>query len=117
MNVLIAACGLDCSECPAYLATLANDQAAMEQVAAQWREQFHSPTISVADVICDGCMAGERHGGYCGECGIRKCVNERGLQNCAYCADYACEPLQNFFKMAPQVQGTLETIRQNQYHQ
>ncbi|MFZ6026086.1 MAG: DUF3795 domain-containing protein [Chloroflexota bacterium] len=111
MNTLIAACGLDCSKCEAYQATQNNDDFAKERIAAQWRAEYNAPNITIASVTCDGCMTGERHGGYCAECGIRKCAVERNLPNCAYCNDYACEALEGFFKVAPQVRANLETIR------
>lgn len=41
MNQMIAYCGLVCTDCAAYKATQANDQAALEKVAAEWREQFN----------------------------------------------------------------------------
>jgi hypothetical protein len=111
MNLLIAACGLDCGQCPAYLATQANDEVALERVAAEWRAEYNAPNITMQSVICDSCMVGERHCGHCSECDIRKCVVEHGLVNCAYCDDYACDRLQGFFKMVPQVQSTLDAIR------
>lgn len=111
MDNFIAACGLDCSKCEAYLATQANDLEAMEKIAAKWRKEFASPQITVDAVTCDGCLVGKRHGGYCAECGIRKCVQEHALPNCAHCADYPCEDLKNFFEMAPQARSCLDSIR------
>ena len=35
MSKIIAYCGLACDECPAYIATQAEDMAALEKVAAQ----------------------------------------------------------------------------------
>ncbi|MBN1875577.1 MAG: DUF3795 domain-containing protein, partial [Anaerolineae bacterium] len=37
MDKIIAYCGLNCAECPAYLATQANDMEALEHVAEEWR--------------------------------------------------------------------------------
>lgn len=112
MNTLIAACGLDCAKCEAYIATQNNDEAAKESIAARWRVEYKSPEITVETVNCDGCMVvGGRAGGYCGMCQVRSCCLERNLPNCAHCADYACEALQQFFAMAPGVQTTLDEIR------
>lgn len=110
MNNFIAACGLDCSQCEAYKVTQANDVDAMEKLVAQWRVEYNAPDMTIQSVICDGCMVGERHGGYCGECGVRKCAVERGLANCAYCADYACDTLKGFWEMAPQAKVNLEAL-------
>ena len=111
MNVLIAACGLDCSQCDAYKLTQANDVAGMEKLLAKWRVEYNAPDMIIADVTCDGCMVGERHGGYCGECPVRKCAVEHAIVNCAYCSDYGCEKLQGFWQMAPQAKANLETLR------
>lgn len=46
MDKMIAYCGLVCTNCPAYVATQADDRDALEKVAAQWREQFNSPEIT-----------------------------------------------------------------------
>ncbi|MBN1922453.1 MAG: DUF3795 domain-containing protein, partial [Anaerolineae bacterium] len=62
------------------------------------------------DVTCDGCLATERLGSYCSMCEIRACGIARGVVNCAHCADYACEKLNAFFKMAPPAHETLDSI-------
>ena len=108
---LIAACGLVCSECDAYLATQASDAAAIERVARQWSEMFGAE-IPPAAVWCDGCMTGgERTCGHVGECEIRSCVLDRGLPHCAECADYACQQLTGFFEAAPSARTILEELR------
>ncbi len=111
MSTLIAACGLDCAKCEAYIATQANDSAALEQIAAKWRVEYNAPGISATNILCDGCMSGGRTIGHCAECKIRLCALERGLPNCAACPDYACEHLAAFFKLVPQAKVTLDGLR------
>lgn len=111
MHTLIAACGLDCSQCEAYKVTQANDRAGMEELVVRWREEYNSPEMTVESLICDGCMVGERHGGYCGACPVRQCALEHGVVNCAYCSDYGCEKLQNFWQMAPSAKANLDAVR------
>ena len=114
MDKIIAYCGLVCSDCPAYIATQADDRAALEQVAARWREEFNAPDITVESVICDGCVTADgRHCSYWFECKIRACGTERNVANCAYCDDYVCEKLEGFFGFAPEARATLEEIRQS----
>jgi hypothetical protein len=114
MDKIIAYCGLVCTDCPAYIATQADDRAALEKVAAQWREEFNAPNITVESVICDGCLGADgRHCSHCAECEIRACGVERGVANCAYCADYACEKLEGFFGFAPDARAVLDGIRQS----
>jgi len=102
MERIIAYCGLVCTECPAYIATQADDQAALEHVAAQWREQYNAPQITAESVLCDGCTVDGRHCGHWTECDIRICAQDRGVANCAHCADYACEKLDGFFTFVPE---------------
>ncbi len=111
MERIVAYCGLVCSECEAYLLTQANDTAGLEALLARWRVEYNAPDMKFEDVICDGCVIEGRHGGYCGQCPIRACGVERGVVNCAHCADYGCEKLSGFFNMAPPARETLEAIR------
>jgi predicted nucleic acid binding AN1-type Zn finger protein len=110
MATLIAACGLDCAKCDAYIATQANDQTALEKLVEKWRVEFNAPNLTVATVLCDGCMSGGRTIGYCAECKIRLCAVERGLENCAACPDYGCEKLTAFWPNALQAKANLEAI-------
>ena len=112
MDEITAYCGLTCTECEAYLATQANDHAALERVATKWREEFNAPNMAVEYVICDGCLASDgRLGGHCLECDIRACGVARGVANGAYCADYACVKLEGFFRFVPTARATLDAIR------
>ena len=112
MDRMVAYCGLVCTDCPAYVATQANDRDALERVAAQWREEYNAPGITVESVICDGCLADDgRQCSHCGECEIRACGVGRGVLNCAHCADYACEKLEGFFGFVPDARAVLDEIR------
>jgi len=114
MNKIIAYCGLVCSDCPAYIATQADDRAALEQVAAQWREEYNVPDITVESVICDACVTVDgRHCSHWFECNIRACGMERGVVNCAHCDDYGCEKIEGFFGFVPDARATLDGIRQS----
>ena len=79
---MIAYCGLDCAECPAYIHTQANDMVELTKLAVQWSEQFKAD-ITPEDCLCDGCTSEGRLGGYCGECPVRASAIERGVENCA----------------------------------
>jgi len=111
MDKIIAYCGLVCSECPAYISTQADDRAALEQVAAQWREEYNAPDITVESVICDGCLGTDGHKcAHCSDCEIRACAMERGVVNCAHCDKYICEKLEGFFGFAADARVTLDAI-------
>ena len=112
---MIAYCGLVCTDCPAYIATQANDRVALEKVAAQWREMFNAPTIVADAIICDGCLAqnGGRLCSHCAICDIRACARDRSVVNCAHCSDYACTKLENFFSHASEARKVLDEIRRS----
>jgi hypothetical protein len=112
MDRMVAYCGLVCTDCPAYVATQADDRAALERMAEQARAKFNAPDITVESVACDGCLASDgRLGGYCLECQVRACGIERGVINCAYCDEYACDELGAFLGGAPGARATLDGIR------
>ena len=108
---MIAYCGLVCSDCPAFVATQADDMDALAQLAAQWSEQFGA-AMTAEDCMCDGCLVAGHKVGYCRECAVRQCARERGkANNCAHCDDFGCENLTNFWQHAPYAKITLEGIR------
>lgn len=113
MEKMVAYCGLVCTDCPAYVATQASDQDALERTAAMWREQFNAPEITADSIVCDGCSTTDgRLSGYCSMCEIRACALERSLGTCAPCAEYdGCGKLAAFHEHAPEARATLDGIR------
>ena len=111
MSDMTACCGLLCSECDAFLATAADDDAKRAEVAETWSKQFEH-AFKPQDINCDGCTSdSDRLFSHCSICEIRKCATKRSLANCAHCDDYACEKLEAFFKMVPQARKNLDAIR------
>jgi hypothetical protein len=102
----IAYCGLNCRLCN--LTTILPDAAASLRDIMQgdgWDKfgqllypEFASfwkilKELSALKETCPMCKGG------CGnpECPFRICARERGLQLCAECPDYPCQPLKDFF--------------------
>jgi hypothetical protein len=112
MSTMIAYCGIICSECPSYVATMANDQAALESLAARAREEQKNPAITVQDVTCEGCLTeSERLCSYCAQCDVRASARQKGVANCAHCAEYeTCGTIAAFLEMAPEAKATLDKI-------
>ena len=105
-----------CSDCSEYLATQANDRAALEKIAMQYRKKLDRPDISAEHLVCDGCLEdGGRLAHHCSDCEIRACGRERAVVNCAYCPEYACERLEEFWNYRPdkrkQYRVVLDEIR------
>ncbi len=111
MEKMIAYCGLVCSDCPAFIATQKDDDEERRKVAELWSKQF-GKEFRVEDINCDGCLTeGPRVIGYCNVCEIRKCGQKKNVKNCAYCEEYACERLSEFFAAVPNAKENLDTIR------
>ena len=111
MTEMTACCGLLCSECGAFLATRDNDETKRAEVAQLWSKEFKTD-IKPEDINCDGCLSdSENIFNYCKVCEIRKCGNEKGVVNCAYCSDYSCEKLDKFFEMVPDAKKQLDNIK------
>ena len=104
---ILSYCGIDCSACPAHIATQAEDIEKLTSLAQEWFEGSTDYTI----IVCDGCNTGNRIMKWCGECPTRACVIERALENCAHCDDYGCEKLQNVFTMSADAKINLDKIR------
>lgn len=113
MGKIIAFCGLDCSVCPAYMAYKTDDDELRTKTAEKWSKEYGAD-MKPEDIDCAGCLETEGpHIGHCGECEIRKCGQIKGVANCAYCDEYACDKLIKFFEMVPTAKETLEQIRAN----
>ena len=110
MAKLYAFCGLDCSVCPAYVATQKDDLEAKIKLAEQWSKEYSS-VIKPEEINCDGCAVEGRHIGYCGMCEIRICGIKKSVENCAFCDEYKCEKLSKFHDMVPDACNNLEDIR------
>jgi len=54
-----------------------------------WSKYFGTEIPPEAITVCQGCLEG---GGDPG-CTVRSCSNEKGLVNCAHCAQFACNEL------------------------
>jgi len=107
---MIACCGLDCSKCEGYLATIEDDDAKRTQVAKKWSVQYQAD-VKPEHINCDGCRAGGKlffHAS--GMCEIRKCCMEKEVENCAFCKMYICDKLKAFIALAPEAGSALEKL-------
>ncbi len=113
MDKKIAFCGIDCSECEAYIATQNNDDEVIKELAKKWSVEFQSE-IEPSDIYCDGCTSnGPRLMSYCNVCNVRLCGIDKEVENCAYCVDYACPTLEDHFSMSSICKEKLDEIRKD----
>ncbi len=115
MPKMIAFCGLCCTDCPTFLATQNNDDQARAKTAELYAKKFGFD-LKPEDINCDGChsISGKLLG-YCRTCAIRKCGQEKNIENCAFCDEQACEKLVDFHAFSPEAKASfkaqLKTIR------
>jgi hypothetical protein len=111
---IIAFCGISCSDCPAFKATVANDDDLRRDVAEKWSSDEYP--INAKDVNCLGCIDIDNPVmSFVGKCRVRLCAAEKGVETCASCEDYACEVLQGVWDYIGdnEAKENLEAIRKN----
>ena len=111
MKKIIVYCGIICSECPAYIALKNDDDDLRKKTAKQWSEEFKAD-IKPENINCVGCNVEEGiHFSHCFECEIRKCCQNKNIENCALCDMFPCKKISDFFKFVPTAKTMLEKIR------
>lgn len=89
-----APCGLCCGECNLYLAGW--DPEAARALVEWFRSRGWIGPDEGAEAVmkraplCTGCRATEGVR-FCGECTLRTCCENRGLNDCGECADFPCK--------------------------
>ncbi|MDD3051557.1 MAG: DUF3795 domain-containing protein [Candidatus Cloacimonetes bacterium] len=107
---MISHCGLLCSECPAFIAARDNNEELRIKTAKNWSKMYQSE-IKPESINCHGCLSKDNIlFAHCFECEIRACSNDRKLENCAHCPEYACENLKSFFEFVPDAKEILDEI-------
>lgn len=102
-------CGILCSYCPAYKATMDDDDEARAKVAEEWSKQF-GHEFKIEDINCTGCNSEGTTFSYCSICDIRKCAMDKGVKLCAYCVDYPCEKLEPIHSNVPEAKEYLDKL-------
>ena len=87
---IVAPCGIVCTDCPAYLATQANDLEKLQEVAEQWSSE--DQPYEAKDLVCDGCFSNRVYT-WCAECEVRECAIQKGYSVCSICSMYPCDRL------------------------
>jgi len=81
----IAYCGLDCYKCEARIATINNDDALREKVAAEWSKMNGFP-ITKDMINCVGCKIDGVKTPFCDQlCEIKKCASKSKYETCGQC--------------------------------
>ena len=93
MESMIAPCGMDCAQCPIFIA--ARDPVAAERLAQAWHSSGH-PDAKPSWFRCQGCR-GDRSVRWSEPCGISQCcVDDKDLDFCYECNEFPCERLEEW---------------------
>ncbi len=105
----MSACGVLCSECPAYHGDL-KGVAYQERTAAAWKRIFGLDEPA-ANITCGGCLAPDLEVFHtCRNCRARLCCRAKGLGTCAECSVDQCpdlEKAQSAWDGVPELATTL----------
>jgi hypothetical protein len=117
MGEIIAMCGLICNDCLVYIATQKNDDNIRKRVVKTWSTETEHLTLN--DIHCNGCQTEGKLYRFCSTCEVRKCNLERGVNICAYCAEYPCKKLEKLWQSFRTVswkkaKTTLDSLRKLQ---
>ncbi len=110
MSDMIAFCGLNCSKCPAFLATQEDNDTLRAEFSKMLATNY-GLKYKPEEINCDGChTTGDRILGYCSSCEIRLCGMEKKLGTCAECADQPCDKLNKFHGSSPDAKAAFAEL-------
>lgn len=92
---MTAPCGLDCFNCPAYLAN--KHQELRETISKMFG-------IPIQKASCNGCRnQGGKVLAMSEPCNVYRCIGKKGIQFCCDCNDFPCDHLHPYADRASQV--------------
>lgn len=106
MKRIIAYCGIVCSECEVYIATINNDYNLRMELAKRYTTADH--IAKPEDFYCEGCFRIKGQG-----CEVRQCSSCKPHANCAGCDSYSCDLLNRHFENSPESKAVLDEIRKH----
>jgi len=109
----ISTCGLDCADCPAYLAYKKNDNKLREKTAKKWAKLYNAPGIKPEHINCLGCLSQNKPlYKHCLECKVRLCGIKKSVKNCGECKEYqGCEIVASLHKEISEGKAICDAIR------
>jgi hypothetical protein len=106
---MMSACGVICSDCPAFLAA-AKGVAHQRRTVEAWR-RIYGLNETVENISCGGCLGPDDevfHTSW--RCKARRCCRLKGFSSCAECPSESCQKLeraQSVWDEVPQLASTL----------
>ena len=105
---MIAYCGLDSSQCDAYIATIKDDLEKLKELGEEWSPS--SESFNSDEIRCYGCTQSEDIFEWCKDCDVRSCAQEKELTNCGYCDDYLCDKVSKPLEKNLEAEDRLDNI-------
>ncbi|HEW92747.1 MAG TPA: DUF3795 domain-containing protein [Thermotogaceae bacterium] len=106
-------CGIDCSRCPVYVATVNSDEKLREETAKKWSKEINLE-IEAKDLVCYGCKSGQTWK-MCKDCPFVECCKEKGLNNCGEYESYPCPEISKFLKSLPSDFAFLDQVYKERF--
>ncbi len=105
----MSACGVICSECPAYHAR-AKGAAHQRRTAQAWR-RIYGLRERPENISCGGCLGPEEELFHTSRrCRARRCCRRRGFGSCAVCPKGSCRALEHAQAVWDGVPALAETL-------
>ena len=108
---ILSRCGFRCDLCAAYNPNIKSFED-RKIVSAKW-QQYFGFYLEPEKIGCDGCVGNSPT--LDANCPIRPCLNERQLENCAYCPDFDCEKIKSRMDALVDWQDKLDEIPKEDY--
>lgn len=112
-DYMLAYCGINCSECKAYIATQTDNDILRGEAAKEWSKTYEVG-INPVDIQCDGC---KNENGilffHCASCDIRSCARKKGFGDCSECDEYPCSKLDIIHSTVSEAKNNLDELIKN----
>lgn len=109
MASMMSACGVMCSDCPAYLGS-AKGVEHRQRTAAAW-QRIYGLSEAVLNITCGGCLGPDEQLFHTSRnCKARRCCRSKGFSSCAECPVESCPDLdkaQAVWDGVPEIAKTL----------
>jgi hypothetical protein len=93
MNEMMSACGVMCSQCPAYQATSMG--IGHQRTTAEAWHRIYGLDEAPENISCGGCLGSDADLFHTSRsCAARRCCQGHGLNSCAECPDESCDDLE-----------------------
>ncbi len=117
MTTIMSACGVMCSECPAYHGA-AKGAAHQRQTVGAWL-RIYGLSETPEHISCDGCLSSDTDVFHTSvRCKARRCCREKGFCSCAECPKEGCallEEAQSLWDGVPAIGSALSAADFEKY--